>query len=392
MPNVTDTAAQKPLHGFTVVELGHSVAAPYAGLILAELGAQVIKVENPNGGDYARGWGPPFWNDVATPFLALNRGKEGISVDFSKLEDAQALRALILDAADMVIQNLRPGILEKFDLTPQALRAQKPELIWCDIGAFGPTGPLAGKPGYDPLAQAATGIMSVTGEGGDRPPVRVGVSLIDMGAGMWTVIGMLASLIARQKGGKGAHLSTSLYETGLAWMTVQLAGYEASGEVRRPFGSGTAEIVPYQAFQASDGWLMIAAGNDNLFRKLCGALGLAELAADPQFAANPARVRNRDQLISRISAATAKYTVAGLGKTLDEAGVPNSPLLTVDQVADHPQTNAVGMLRGCEGQDLRLAGIPLTLNGARPRANTPAPALGEHNAQWLRSRKDGSIA
>lgn len=392
MAELTDTVAGGPLQGFTVVELGHSVAAPYAGLILAELGARVIKVENPNGGDYARGWGPPFWNDVATPFLSLNRGKQGISVDFTSQEDAQALRSLILDQADMVIQNLRPGILEKFDLTPQALRAQKPDLIWCDIGAFGPTGPLASKPGYDPLAQAATGIMSVTGEGGDRPPVRVGVSLIDMGAGMWTVIGLLASLIGRQSGGKGAHLSTSLYETGLAWMTIQLAAYEASGEARRPHGSGTAEIVPYQAFQASDGWLMIAAGNDNLFRKLCGALGFAELAMDPQFATNPARVKNRDQLISRISAVAAGYTVAALGKKLDEAGVPNSPLLTVDQVAHHPQTGAVGMLQPSEGQDLRLAGIPLTLNGGRPRARTPAPALGEHNAKWLRPVKDESVA
>jgi crotonobetainyl-CoA:carnitine CoA-transferase CaiB-like acyl-CoA transferase len=189
-----DIAPGKPLHGLTIVELGHSVAAPYAGLILVELGARVIKVENPQGGDYARGWGPPFWGDVATAFLCLNRGKEGITVDYTRADDVRALRTLILEQADAVIQNLRPGILERFDLTPASLRAQRPDLIWCDIGAFGAHGPLSGKPGYDPLAQAATGIMSVTGEGGERPPVRVGVSLIDMGSGMWTVIGLLASL------------------------------------------------------------------------------------------------------------------------------------------------------------------------------------------------------
>ena len=256
----------KPLEGITVLELGHSVAAPYAGLILADLGACVIKVENPSGGDYARGWGPPFWKETASTFLSLNRGKEGITVDFSSEEDAAALKRLIMEKADAVIQNLRPGILDKFGLTPAKLRAEKPSLIWCDIGAFGDRGPLAAKPGYDPLAQASTGIMSVTGEGGDRPPVRVGVSLIDMGSGLWTVIGMLASLLARKTTGKGAHVSTSLYETGLAWMTVPLSSYAASGKLGRPYGSGIAEIVPYQAFQASDGWLMIAAGNDNLFR------------------------------------------------------------------------------------------------------------------------------
>src|ERR1700744_140275 len=183
----------RPLEGVVVVELGHSVAAPYAGLILADLGARVIKVENPGNGDYARGWGPPFWKETSRIFRGLSRGKEGITVDFGDPCDCENLRALILDKADAVIQNLRPGILEKFGRTADAWRADKPSLIWCDIGAFGATGPLASKPGYDPLAQASTGIMSVTG-GGGRPPVRVGVSLVDMGSGMWAVIGMLAAL------------------------------------------------------------------------------------------------------------------------------------------------------------------------------------------------------
>src|SRR5579885_586429 len=375
MTDSPDMKPDNPLAGITVVELGHSVAAPYAGLILADLGARVIKVENPSGGDYARGWGPPFWNNVATSFLALNRGKEGIAVDFTRADDVAALRTLILDQADAVIQNLRPGILDKFDLTPHSLGAAKPELIWCDIGAFGRRGPLSAKPGYDPLAQAATGIMSVTGEGGDRPPVRVGVSLIDMGAGMWTVIGLLASLLARQTSRRGAHVSTSLYETGIAWMTVPLAGYEASGEVRRPYGSGIAEIVPYQAFQTSDGWLMIAAGNDNLFRRLCRALGPAALATSADYATNPARVRNRDRLLPRIAEAAKTFTVERLGRVLDEAGVPNSPLLTADQVARHPQTEAVGMLAPTQEDGLRLAGIPLTMDGVRPRSRSRAPKL-----------------
>lgn len=384
MRNKVDVTCMKPLEGITVVELGHSVAAPYAGLILADLGARVIKVENPNGGDYARGWGPPFWKDTASSFLCLNRGKDGITVDFSREEDARALKRLIVDEADAVIQNLRPGILERFDLTAAGLRAEKPSLIWCDIGAFGDRGPLAAKPGYDPLAQATTGIMSVTGEG-DRPPVRVGVSLIDMGSGMWTVIGLLASLFERTATGAGTHVATSLYETGLAWMTVPLASYGASGKVGRPYGSGIQEIVPYQAFQTSDGWLMIAAGNDNLFRKLCKAIGLEQLAELPEFATNPARVMNRGSLIPRIAAAVAGYTVEALSSALDAAGVPNSPLLTVDQVATHPQTEALGMLAACANDELALAGIPLSFGGVRPRSTGRAPGLGEHNTQWKKT-------
>lgn len=369
----------KPLAGITVIELGHSVAAPYAGLILADLGARVIKVENPKSGDYARGWGPPFWNETASVFHSLNRGKEGITVDFGDRDDCENLRSLILDEADAVIQNLRPGILEKFGLTADALRAEKASLIWCDIGAFGAKGPLASKPGYDPLAQASTGIMSVTGEGG-RPPVRVGVSLVDMGSGMWSVIGMLAALVARNKDGQGRSVATSLYETGLAWMTVPLAGYAASGEVRKPYGSGTAEIAPYQAFEASDGWLMIAAGNDNLFRKLCGALSLDALASDPDFATNAARVVNRERLIPQIQSAVRSYSADTLGDILDKAGVPNAPLLTTDQVARHPQTRALDMTVRCSDDDIELVGIPLAFDGARPRTRTAAPTLGQHNA------------
>ncbi|WGF87981.1 CaiB/BaiF CoA transferase family protein [Marinivivus vitaminiproducens] len=378
-------AAKAPLDGITVVEFGHSVAAPYAGLVLADLGARVIKVENPSGGDYARSWGPPFWRETSSSFHGLNRGKEGISADFSNASDVDRLRSLIVDEADAVIQNLRPGVLARHGLDADAMIAAKPSLIWCDIGAFGTAGPLAGKPGYDPLVQACTGIMSVTGTGvGD--PVRVGVSLVDMGSGMWTVIGLLSRLIARAQTGEGGTVATSLYETGLAWMTVPLAGYAADGVVRRPYGSGTAEIVPYQAFRTADGWTMIAAGNDNLFRRLCGVLDLAELAADPAYATNPVRVRNREVLIPRIADAIATWSSEALAAALDGAGVPNAPLHTVDQVFDHPQTEALGLVQFCEGDTLPLVGTPLTLNGERPRSSRPAPQLGEHDVPVVRKR------
>lgn len=375
---------EKPLDGITIVELGHSVAAPYAGLILADLGARLVKVENPSGGDYARGWGPPFWGETSSSFASLNRGKEGITIDFSDPEEAAALRDLIVNEADAVIQNLRPGILDRFDLSSESLRAEKPSLIWCDIGAFGATGPLAQKPGYDPLVQASTGIMSVTGEGG-RPPIRVGVSLVDMGAGMWTVIGLLSSLISRAETGRGTRIGTSLYETGLAWMTVPLAGYAAAGDVRKPHGSGTAEIVPYQAFQTASGWMMIAAGNDNLFRKLCAVLNLQHLAQDPDYSTNPARVENRATLIPMIEQSVSAWQPEELAAQLDALGVPNSPLLTVDDVARHPQTIAVDMTVKSDGLD--VMGIPLAFDGVRPRAMSPAPELGAHNAA-LKLRED----
>lgn len=368
----------RPLDGVVIVELGHSVAGPYAGLILADLGARVIKVENPKHGDYARDWGPPFWGDTSSSFASLNRGKESITVDFADAAEAAALRRLIIEQADGVIQNLRPGILDAYGLSAESFREEKPSLIWCDIGAFGAGGPMAKKPGYDPLVQASSGIMSVTGEG-DRPPVRVGISLVDMGSGMWAAMGFLASFISRMKEGKGARVSTSLFETGLAWMTIPLAGFEAAGDVRKPYGSGVAEIVPYQCFQTKSGWLMIAAGNDNLFRKFCEVLNLRELVNDPAFATNSARVVNRERLIPIIVRAVAQLYAEDLGRELDTVGVPNAPLLGVEDVANHPQLKALDISAQCD-DGLSLVSIPIAFDGKRPRTLRRAPKLGEHNA------------
>lgn len=371
----------KPLDGIVLVELGHSVAAPYAGLILSDLGARVIKVENPGQGDYARGWGPPFWGESSSSFAALNRGKESITVDFADPKQVKDLRNLIIRQADGVIQNLRPGVLKKFGLMPDSFLSEKPSLIWCDIGAFGAKGPMAHKPGYDPLVQASSGIMSVTGEG-DRPPVRVGVSIVDMGSAMWAVIGFLASLVSLGKTGKGTHVSTSLFETGLAWMTIPLAGYEAAADVRRPFGSGVAEIVPYQAFETKNGWMMIAAGNDGLFRKLCRVLDRKDLAENAKFAKNTNRVINRDTLIPAISQEVSKFDFDELSELLDGAGVPNAPLLNVGEVARHPQTKALEMAVNCD-DGLSLMSLPISFNGQRPNNPTPAPSLGQHNMTVL---------
>ncbi|TDV04370.1 CaiB/BaiF CoA transferase family protein [Paraburkholderia caballeronis] len=374
--------ARRPLDGITVVEIGTSVAAPYACLVLADLGARIVKVENPDGGDYARGWGPPFWGDTSSTFVALNRGKQSVTLDLASPDGNAALRALIVDEADVVVQNLRPGLLEKFGFDVDALRREKPSLIWCDIGAFGTRGPLREKPGYDPLAQATAGIMSVTGEPA-RPPVRVGVSLVDMGSGMWSVIGVLAQLLERERTGAGGRIQTSLFETALAWMTIPLANYEASGEVLPPQGSGTQQIVPYQAFRARDAWLMIAAGNDNLFRKLCRVLDRPDLAENDVYATNAGRVRSRDALIATLQQTIATFDAQPLAERLDAAGVPNAPLLGVEDVPTHPQTVALQMRAPCDGDTLPLMGIPLSFDGLRPRSTARSPSLGEHNATWI---------
>ena len=377
----------KPLAGITVVEIGQSVAAPYAGLILSELGADVIKVENPKGGDYARGWGPPFWNGTASAFHGLNRGKSGITVNFGDLEEAGRLRQLIIDRADAVIQNLRAGVMQGYGFGAVDLTAAKPSLIYCDLGAFGESGPMSSKPGYDPLMQAFAGIMSVTGEGGDRPPVRVGVSIVDMGSGMWATIGILAALFERTRTGRGGAVATSLYETALAWMTVPLASYAANGEIRRPHGSGTAEIAPYQCFPTRGGWLMIAAGNDNLYRRLCATLGRPELGDDARFLTNGDRVVNRGILLPMIEEITRSWEIEELMAALDKAGIPNAPLQNVAQVTDHPQTHAVGILQqGPEGA-LPTVGLPLAFDGERSSYERAAPELGEDNEAVLGTAK-----
>jgi crotonobetainyl-CoA:carnitine CoA-transferase CaiB-like acyl-CoA transferase len=369
--------ANLPLSGVTVVEFCHSVAGPYAGSILADLGADVIKVESPDKGDYARDWGPPFAHGTSTLFHVLNHNKRGLALDLRDSVTCERLIAFILDHADVVLQNMRPGAIDKLGLGAAALRAKKPPLIYCDLGAYGRTGPLKERPGYDPLMQAHGGIMSITGvEGGE--PVRVGCSIVDQGAGMWAAMGILAALNRRHVTGEGCHVSTSLFETAIGWMGAQIGAYLAGGKMRRPMGSGVAEIVPHQAFPTSDGYIMVAAGNDNLFRALCAALE-HDFAADPRFATNSKRVENRRALIPMLEEIFRTRSIAEWLTRLDAAGVPAAPIENVAQVAASPQTAALGMLQQAPDLDMTLAGLPLEFDGVRPPYRNSAPTLGEHN-------------
>ena len=367
-----------PLSGTTVVEFCHSVAGPYATSILADLGADVIKVESPGKGDYGRDWGPPFAHGTSTLFHVLNHNKRGLALNLRDTETCERLTAFILDHADVVIQNMRPGAIDKLGLGAQALRGKKPELIYCDLGAYGRSGPLSDKPGYDPLMQAAGGIMSVTGvEGGE--PVRVGTSIVDMGSGMWAALGILAALNRRHATGKGCHVTTSLFETAIGWMAPHIGGYLATGDLRRRMGSGVTEIVPHQAFETADGHVMVAAGNDNLFRTLATLLELPDLAADLRFATNSKRVENRHTLIPILQEVFHGRPTAEWLTRLDEAGVPAAPIQSVDQVVAAEQTKALGILQKDPKLDLTLVGLPLEFDGVRPPYRFSAPTLGEHN-------------
>ena len=345
--------------------------------MLAELGATVVKVEKSGKGDDARGWGPPFHDGVGTIFRSLNRNKQSVVVDLSDAEARGRLRKLLVEDTDVLIQNMRPGQAEKLGFGAEALLAENPRLIHATIAAFGQTGPLADRPGYDPLMQAFGGLMSVTGEEG-RPPIRVGTSLIDMGSGMWVVIGVLSALFRRAETGKGGVVGTSLYETALGWMIYHITAHSATGEEPRPQGTGSPFIAPYGGYRTKDSMMIVTAGNNSLFQKLAGVVGHPEWVDDPRFHTNGDRVGNRAALEDLLNDAMAERTTAEWIPALEAAGVPCAPIQSVGQVVSHPQTLALDILRRSADGKLGFIGLPLSFEGQRPGRNEPVPELGAH--------------
>ena len=368
----------RPLDGIRVVDVTSSLAGPTCTQLLASLGADVVKVE-PLGGDHAREWGPPFVDAQGVMFLASNAGKRSLSIDLSDPRGLEALLRLA-DGSDVLVQSLRPGAAEQHGFGAETVRARNPRVVYCSIGAFGAKGPLRGQPGYDPLLQAASGIMSVTGVD-ELPPVRVGVSLIDLGTGVWAALGVVGALYERDRTGRGRTVEVSLYETALSLLSYQLVGYVGTGEVPGREGSAFAQIAPYQVFATRDGELMIVAGNDKLFQALCRVLGLEELADDARFLTNPERVRHRGELIGLLEAATRVRATDELLAALVDAGIPASPVRNVGEAAEHEQTRALGMLQALGG--LTTVAQPLSVDGDRVGHAAPPPAIGADTAAIL---------
>src|SRR5438132_1986228 len=333
-----------PLAGVLVADLTQNVAGPTCTQILGDMGADVVKVERPGRGDDARAWAPPWWGAESASFMAFNRNKRSLGLDLKREGGLEVLRRLVA-RADVFVQSLRAGAIAELGLDAPAAKARNGRLVYCAITAFGTRGPLATLPGYDPLMQAYGGLMSVNGHPGQEP-ARVGTSIVDMGTGMWAALGILAGLRQREATGRAVEVTTALFDTALMWVAYHLMGYLGSGEVPQPQGSGTAMIAPYQAFPTADGYVMIAAGSDALFHRLAAALGAPRLADDARFTDNPSRVRHRGELVAALSAITRALKTADLLGRLRVAGVPSSPILTVDAVLAEPQTCAGGMLVG----------------------------------------------
>ena len=376
----TSPPSNPPLRGLKVVELARILAGPWIGQTLADLGAQVIKVEAP-GGDDTRGWGPPFVDrerpdgsteQVAAYFQSANRGKASVTCDFTDAGDLARLKGLI-DQADVLIENFKVGGLAKYGLDYDTVAARNPGLVYASVTGFGQNGPRAAQPGYDFLLQGMCGIMDLTGEpGGD--PQKIGVAWIDIFTGLYGVIGVQAALAERARSGKGQHVDLALLDSGVGVLANQAANHLLGGMVPRRMGNAHPNIVPYQVFPASDGHLIIACGNDRQFRALCDELGQSEIGGDPAFATNAGRVEGRERLIPALAGATATRTRADLIAALEARGVPAGPINTVPEALNDPQTQARGMVIAPEG----VPGVrtPLLFSRSDLALGRAAPTLG----------------
>jgi crotonobetainyl-CoA:carnitine CoA-transferase CaiB-like acyl-CoA transferase len=367
----------KPLAGLRVIELARILAGPWAGQLLADLGAEVIKVERPDAGDDTRHWGPPFAPDgSAAYFHSCNRGKKSVAIDLESASGQEQVRALVT-GADVLIENFKVGGLARYGLDYASLSALNPGLVYCSITGFGQTGPYAARAGYDFIIQGMGGAMSLTGEP-DGAPQKSGVAYADLFTGLYSTVAILAALRARDATGQGAHLDMALLDSQVAVLANQALNWMVSGKVPHRMGNGHVNLVPYQAFRTEDGEVIVAVGNDRQFGRLCDILDLAGLATDERYRTNAARVANRAELIPLVEAATRRWSRANLSQALEAAGIPAGPINPMDAVFADPQVAERGLRIAPDG----MPGLasPIVIDGKRQVSERRSPRLGEHDA------------
>jgi crotonobetainyl-CoA:carnitine CoA-transferase CaiB-like acyl-CoA transferase len=387
-----------PLAGLRVLELARILAGPWAGQILADLGADVIKVERKGTGDDTRGWGPPFVEGAdgshlgAAYFHATNRGKRSIELDFES-EDGRRIVKKLAARSDVLIENFKVGGLAKFGLDYASLSKDNPRLIYCSVTGFGQTGPYAARAGYDLMAQGMGGIMDLTGTP-DGEPQRAGVPVADIFTGIYSVVGILAALIERGRSGRGCQVDTALVDSQVGVLANQALNYLVSGKVPKRIGNAHPNIVPYQVFPVADGHVIIATGNDSQFAKLCGVLGEPDISGEPSYRANSDRLQHREELIARLSTLTRRWPGAELLAKLESVQVPAGPINPLDQVFADPQVVHRGMRIDPPSAAAKTGTIPgvrtpIVIGGRPMAAERPSPRLGEHTAEVLREIGEG---
>lgn len=372
-----------PLAGIRVLDLSRALAGPFCSQMLADMGASVVKIEQP-GGDHTRAWGPPFQSGESAYFLSVNRGKRSVVLDLRRPRGAEVLGRLVA-RSDVLLENFVPGTLDRLGFGYEACRAIRPDLVYCSISGFGPVGPDRERAAYDQIAQGLGGIMSLIGEPGG-PPQRVGIAITDIMAGMFAAYAVVAALYHRQATGQGQKVDTSLLEGQLALMSYQAGNYFATGEPPARPGSQHPSIVPYGVYRAADGYFNLAVGTDDLWGRFCAALGLEDLRDDPRFATNPLRVRNREALNALLEAAFASRTVAELEALLNRSGVPCGAVRDLRQVFEDPQVQALGIVRELQhpvAGPIKVVGPPYRLSATPPEVGLPPPLLGQHTAEVL---------
>ncbi|HEY4205093.1 MAG TPA: CoA transferase [Xanthobacteraceae bacterium] len=366
-----------PLAGIKVIEIGQAVAGPMAGMIFGDMGADVIKIEKPDGGDDARSWGPPFIDGDSMLFHSMNRNKRSVTLDIKNPDDVEKLKELVRDA-DILIQNLRSGVVGDAGIGPDVMCALNPRLIYCSVWAFGPKGPLRGAPGFDPLLQAYGGVMTLTGRP-DDPPTFCAPAINDRATAQWCVIGALGALQARHRTGKGCVIDTSLFDSAVGWVEGPLNNYLHTGEMAPRHGGASFTLVPYQVFETADRPICIAAGNERLFAKCAAVLDHPEWTTDPRFAKVRDRAVNRFALIDLMKPVLLTKTRAEWMAALKSVGVPCGPVNDIAELAQTEQLQAVDLMRTLPGSELKVVGLPITFDGKRPHPHADAPKLGEHN-------------